>query len=57
MVEGGERLFKLLEDKLDAVMIFQSDKDLEGKAFNFAQNFKRLKRFKHFDDTIEWKMR
>ena len=56
MVEGGENLYKYLENKLDAIMIFQSSKQIEGKSFEFGKNFKRLKKIKYFDDTIEWKM-
>jgi len=57
MIEGGENLYNLLKDQVDAVMIFQSDKILNGKSFKFADEFKRLKKFKYFDDTIEWKVK
>ena len=57
MIEGGERFYKLLEDRLDAIMIFQSNKEIVGKSFIFGDKFKRLNKFKYFDDTIEWRVK
>ena len=56
MIEGGENFYQLVKEKIDAVMIFQTKKELEGKSFEFGKEFKRLKKFKYFDDTITWKM-
>ncbi len=57
MIEGGKNLYKSLKDKIDALMIFKSNKLLEGKRFEFGKGFKRLNKFNYFDDTIEWKIR
>ena len=57
MIEGGEKMFQLVKDKLDACMVFQSERTLDGKSYVFAKDFQRLKKFKYFDDTIEWKAR
>ena len=56
MIEGGENLYKSLKNKIDAVMIFRSNEVKDGKSFEFGKEFKRLKKFNYFDDTIEWKI-
>ncbi len=57
MIEGGENLYKLLKDRLDAIMIFSTSKQIDGKSFEFGKEFRRLNIFNYFDDTIEWKRR
>jgi hypothetical protein len=57
MIEGGERLYEYVNKSIDAVMIFQTQKDSKGKSFVFGKEFERLKKFKYFDDTISWKMK
>ena len=57
MIEGGEKMFHLVKNALDACLIFRSKTILDGKSYNFAKDFQRLKKFKYFDDTIEWKSR
>jgi diaminohydroxyphosphoribosylaminopyrimidine deaminase/5-amino-6-(5-phosphoribosylamino)uracil reductase len=57
MIEGGENLYNFVKKKIDAIMIFQSSYEKEGRAFEFGKDLKRLKKFNYFDDTIEWKVK
>jgi diaminohydroxyphosphoribosylaminopyrimidine deaminase/5-amino-6-(5-phosphoribosylamino)uracil reductase len=57
IVEGGENLYNYVKEMIDAMMIFQSALEREGRAFEFGKEFKRLKKFNYFDDTIEWKVK
>jgi len=57
MIEGGENLYKLVKNKIDALMIFQTNQESQGKSYIFGQDLKRLKKFNYFDDTIEWKVK
>ncbi len=56
MIEGGANFYQLLKDKLDALLIFQSMKEIGGESFKFGNNMQRLKKFKYYNDIIEWKI-